>query len=73
MGFATEAELLAAQASQIDVLLKLVRDGEQPAAPIRVEIINANELAPQRKVAAVKRGNDGKISGLVVKSVVSPS
>ena len=77
---ATEAELVAArsvmqssQAGQIDVLLKLLREGEQPAAPIRVEIVNANELAPATKVAAVKRGDDGKITGLVVESIPNPS
>lgn len=78
LGIATEAELIAArsmvspaQAGQIDVLLKLVRDGEQPEKPLRVEIVNANELAPATKVAAVKRGDDGKVSGLIVESIVT--
>ena len=71
-GFATEAELLAArsmvqpaQPGQIDVLLKLLRDGQQPAAPIRVELVNANELA-RDKVLVIKRADDGKMSGAIV-------
>jgi hypothetical protein len=49
-------------------------DGETPAPPLRIEVVNANELAPRAKVATVKRDDTtGKISGLVVASVPDPS
>jgi hypothetical protein len=79
VGFATEAELVAArsmvqpaQAGQIDLLLRLLREGEKSAPPVRVEIVNAEQLAPSSKIAYVKRGDDGKLTGLVVESVPSP-
>jgi len=49
-------------------------DGETPAPPLRIEVVNANELAPRAKVATVKRDDTtGKISGLVVANVPDPS
>ena len=33
-------------------------------------IVNANEVASRTKVATMKHGADGKISGLVVDSVI---
>ena len=49
-------------------------DGETAAPPLRIEVVNANELAPRAKVATVKRDDTtGKISGLVVTSVPDPS
>ena len=74
-GFATEAELIAArsmvpakQAGQIDVLLKIVRDGVTPPAPIRVEITNADQLQKDT-ILTVKRGEDGKMSGATAMKV----
>jgi hypothetical protein len=41
-----------------------------PPAPLQVEIVNASEVVPSAKIAKVKQGDDGKISGLVVDSVI---
>jgi len=76
---ATEADLLAAksaspeQAGQIDVLLRILRDRETPPLPIRVEITNANELAPAGKVMTIKRNDSGKMTGALVESVPGPT
>ena len=58
---------------QIDVLLRILRDGETPPTPIRVEITNANELAPAGKVMTIKRNDSGKMTGAVVESVPDPT
>ena len=79
MSAATEADLLAAksaspeQAGQIDVLLRILRDRETPPLPIRVEITNANELAPAGKVMTIKRNDSGKMTGALVESVPDPT
>ncbi len=72
-GFATEAELLAAksmvkalQAGQIDVLLKLLREGEQPKKPLRVEIVNAGELKSDKVISIKRDENSGKMTGAIV-------
>ena len=58
---------------QIDVLLRILRDGETPPTPIRVEITNANELAPAGKGMTIKRNDSGKMTGAVVESVPDPT
>lgn len=75
VGFATEAELIAARAmvpaataGQIDVLLKLVREGAQPPAPIRVEITNADAFQKDT-ILTVKRDDSGKLSGATAMKV----
>jgi len=73
--FATEAELIAArsmvpaaQAGQIDVLLKMVRDGVTPPAPIRVQITNAADLQKDT-ILSIKRDDTGKMSGATAMKV----
>ena len=61
------------QAGQIDVLLRILRDRETPPLPIRVEITNANELAPAGKVMTIKRNDSGKMTGALVESVPGPT
>lgn len=75
---ASEVDLLDAQRSltkgsdQIAIreFLATVR-GEAPQ-PLRIEVVNANELAPRAKVASVKRDDSGKLTGMVVESVPDP-
>jgi hypothetical protein len=67
---ASEADVLDAQSNTeqngsgaervlVALLLKLVRQGDQPAEILRIEIVNASELS-QDKVLTIKRGDDGQ-------------
>lgn len=75
---ASEADLLDAQVSvkrgadQIVLreFLRIVRN--EPAPPLEIKIVNANELAPA-KFASIKRDSEGKLSGLVVQSIPGPA
>ena len=74
-GFATEAQLLqarsmvpAVQVGQIDALLKMVRDGVTPPAPIRVEITNTDQLQ-RDTILSIKRDDTGKVSGATAMKV----
>src|SRR5690349_11463151 len=57
---ATESDLVAAksaspaQADQIDILLRVLRDGETPAPPLRIELVNASEVGKVDKILTVK-------------------
>jgi len=42
------------------------RVGEQPAKPLRVEIVNAAELGKVDKAMRVTRDNTGKLTGAVI-------
>ena len=76
LNIATEEQLIAAralvpaaQAGQIDILLKMVRKGEKPPAPIRVEITNPESLRSPDKVISIKRGDDGKMTAAISQSL----
>jgi hypothetical protein len=69
---ATEADLVAArsaspaQAGQIDILLRILRDSEASAPPMRIEITNADKIGTAPRVMSVKRNDAGKLTGAVV-------
>src|SRR5258708_660700 len=80
---ATLAELLDAQRDlerngngeariRVAKFIAYMRQESQPAGPMRIEIVNANELAPRSKIASVKRDASGKLSGMTVESVPDP-
>ena len=50
--------------------LEIVRnaDAEKAPAPLRVEIVNANELA-RDKVMVIKRNDGGKMTGAIVEQL----
>jgi hypothetical protein len=75
LNIATEEQLIAAramvpaaQAGQIDILLKIVRDGETPPAPLRVEIVNPDKIGADR-VLTIKRTDDGKMAAVVSQTI----
>ena len=56
---------MAIQTEELRTVLTV--DGEQPPAPMRVEIVNADQLQAAR-LMVVKRDDKGKISGAVIQS-----
>ena len=59
---------MAIQTEELRTVLTV--DGEQPPAPMRVEIVNADQLQTAR-LMVVPRDGKGKISGAVVQSARS--
>ena len=77
---ATEADLIAAksatpsQTHEIDALIKILRaskaaEAAQPAPPIEVRIVNAEELAPKDTILRVERDSSGMLTGAVAHKV----
>ena len=77
---ATEADLIAAksaapaQTHEIDALIKILRaskaaEAAQPAPPIEVRIVNAEELAPKDTILKVERDSSGKLTGAVAHKI----
>src|SRR5262249_22167621 len=77
---ATEADLIAAksaapsQTHEIDALIKFLRASKaaetiEPAPPIRVEIVNAEELTPKDTVVRVERNSAGQLTGAVAHKI----
>jgi len=59
-----------AQTHEIDALIKILRARKaaaaaEPAPPIRVEIVNAEELAPKDTIVRMERDRSGKLTGAV--------
>jgi hypothetical protein len=48
--------------------LELVRAADQPAEPLRTEVVNAEKIGADR-VLTIKRGDDGKMTSAVVQSL----
>ena len=51
--------------------LELVRaDGEAPAPPLRIEVVNADKIGTSDRILKVKRDDAGRLSGA---SVITPT
>jgi hypothetical protein len=77
---ATEADLIAGKTADpsrthdFDALIKYLRvtkeaAAAEPAPPLRVEIVNADELTPKDTVLRVQRDAEGKLTGAVAHKV----
>jgi len=76
----TEAELLDVQRAlelngdgearvSIREFLKLVRQETEPAAPLKIEIVNAKEAFAASKTLVVKRDSEGRLAGATIEPV----
>ena len=52
---------------RVQEFLRIVRD--EPAAPLRIELVNPEKVGTADKVVSVKRGDDGKMTGALVQSL----
>jgi len=52
---------------RIQEFLRIVR--QEPAEPLRIEVVNAEKIGTADKVLTVKRGDDGKMTAAVVQSL----
>jgi len=75
LSLATEQDLLNAremaptESAKIDVLLRTLREGQQPEKPMRIEIVNPKELHPPDRVISIKRDDSGKMSHAIQQSI----
>jgi hypothetical protein len=71
MDLATEEDLLnaramaPAQAGSIDILLRTLREGEQPEKPLKIEITNIDALKSP-KIIQISRDDSGKMQSATV-------
>ena len=45
--------------------------GSAPAAPMKIEIVNAKDVFSPAKILSVKRDNSGKLSGATIEPVAA--
>jgi hypothetical protein len=46
-----------------------MRQETEPAAPLKIEIVNAKEVFSPAKILSVKRDDSGKLSGATIEPV----